>query len=143
MIIFVNERNEIKDVDVTRDETLKGYEIVDNNNPFKDWNVDKICCYKVGLTPETVTEVVDIEEVTYTDEEGNEVTEEREITETKETGKYLITMMTPYIDSRIIEPIVWLRGQIKDNSSDILTTQDALCEISVALCDLSIMLTGE
>lgn len=161
MIIFVNERNEIKDVDVTRNENLKGYEIADNDNPFKDWNVDKICCYKVGLMPETVTEVVDIEEVTYTDLEGNEVTEEREITETKETGKYFITMMTPYVDSRIIEPIVWLREQIKNNSADILVTQDALCEASIdteerftvsdermleietALCDLSTILLSE
>ena len=161
MIIFVNERNEIKDVDVTRDENLKGYEIVDNDNPFKDWEVDKICCYRVGLTPETVTEVIGTEEYTYTDLEGNEVTETRDVTETKETGKYLITMMTPYIDSRIIEPIVWLRGQIKDNSNDILITQDALCEASMdteekfaiseekfleletALCDLSTILLSE
>ena len=140
MILFINERNEIKDVDVTRDETLKGYEIVDDNNPFKNWDVDKICCYKVGLTPEIVTEVVDIEEVTYTDEEGNEVTEEREITETKETGKYLVTMMTPYIDSRIIEPIVWLREQIKSNSDDIAATDSNMLEIQTALCDLSMML---
>ena len=143
MIIFVNERNEIKDVDVTRDDTLTAYEIVDNENPFENWEVDKICCYRVGLTPERVTEIIGTEEVTYTDLEGNEVTTTRDVTETKETGKYLITMMTPYIDSRIIEPIVWLRKQIKDNSGDILTTQNALCEISVALCDLSTMLINE
>ena len=143
MILFVNEKNEIKDVNMTRDMSLTGYEIAATDNPFEGWSVDKICCYRVGLTPEKVTEVVGTEEVTYTDLEGNEVTTTRDVTETKETGKYLITMITPYIDSRIIEPIVWLRGQIKDNSSDILTTQDALCEISVALCDLSIMLTGE
>ena len=160
MIIFVNERNEIKDVDVTRDETLKAYEIT-GDNPFANWPVDKICCYKVGLTPETVTEVIGTEEYTYTDLEGNEVTETRDVTETKETGKYLISMMTPYIDSRIIDPIVWLLGQIKLNSADILTTQDALCEVSMdaeerftvsdermleietALCDLSMVLLSE
>ena len=161
MIIFVNEFNEIKDVNVTRDETLTAYEIVDDDNPFANWSVDKICCYRVGLTPETVTEVIGTEEYTYTDLEGNEVTETRDVTETKETGKYLITMMTPYIDSRIIEPIVWLRRQIKDNSNDILVTQDALCEASMdteekftmsderfleietALCDLSTILLSE
>lgn len=160
MIIFVNERNEIKDVDVTRDETLTAYEIT-GDNPFANWPVDKICCYKVGLTPETVTEVIGTEEYTYTDLEGNEVTETRDVTETKETGKYLISMMTPYVDSRIIEPIVWLLGQIKLNSADILTTQDALCESSIdteerfamsdermleietALCDLSMVLLSE
>ena len=162
MIIFVNNRNEIKDVDVTRDETLKAYEISDSAlNPFEGWEVDKICCYRVGLTPETVTEVIGTEEITYIDLEGNEVTETRDVTETKETGKYIITMMTPCVDSRIIEPIVWLSGQIKDNSSDILTTQDALCEVSMdaeerfvmsderfleletALCDLSTILLSE
>ena len=160
MIIFVNERNEIKDVDVTRDETLTAYEIT-GDNPFANWPVDKICCYRVGLTPETVTEVIGTEEYTYTDLEGNEVTETRDVTETKETGKYFISMMTPYIDSRIIDPIVWLLGQIKLNSADILTTQDALCEVSMdaeerftvsdermleietALCDLSMVLLSE
>ena len=140
MILFINERNEIKDVDVTRDETLTAYEISDNDNTVENWSVDKICCYKVDLKPETVTEVVDIEEVTYTDMEGNEVTEEREITETKETGKYLITMFTPCVDSRIIEPIVWLRKQIKDNASDIITTDERILEIETALCDLSMLM---
>ena len=116
MIIFVNERNEIKDVDITRDETLTAYELTDNDNPFKDWNVDKICCYRVTLMPE--------------------------ITDGEETGKYLITMMTPYIDSRIIEPIVWLRGQIKDNSNDIAATDSNLLEIQTALCDLSVLLAA-
>ena len=159
MIIFVNDRNEIKDVDVTKDQTLKAYEIAESDlNPFANWPVAKICCYRVGLTPETVTEVVDIEEVTYTDLEGNEVTEEREITETKETGKYFITMMTPYVDSRIIEHIEQLGKQVETNSDDILTTQDAICEssmvaeerfeatdervleIETALCDLSMLM---
>ena len=114
MIIFVNEKNEIKDVDVTKDETLTAYKLTDNDNPFKDWNVNKICCYKVGLTPETA--------------------------DGEETGKYLVTMMTPYIDSRIIEPIVWLREQIKSNSDDIAATDSNMLEIQTALCDLSMML---
>lgn len=114
MIIFVNEKNEIKDVNTTKDETLTAYELTDNDNPFKDWNVDKICCYKVGLTPE--------------------------IADGEETGKYLVTMMTPYIDSRIIEPIVWLREQIKSNSADIVTTDERILEIETALCDLSMLM---
>ena len=142
MILFLNNKNEIKDVDVTRDETLTAYEIAATDNPFEGWAADKICCYRVGLTPEKVTEIVGTEEVTYTDLEGNEVTETRDVTETKETGKYLITMMTPYIDSRIIEPIVWLRGQIKDNSNDIAATDSNLLEIQTALCDLSVLLAA-
>ena len=162
MIIFVNDRNEIKDVNVTNDQTLKAYEIADSDlNPFANWPVAKICCYKVGLTPETVTEVVGTEDVTYTDLEGNEITEPREITETKETGRYFISMMTPYVDSRIIEHIDQLGKQVETNSADILITQGAVCESSVvteerfamsdermlgietALCDLSIILLSE
>lgn len=132
MIIFVNERNEIKDVDVTKDTSLRPYEIAESDlNPFTNWPVAKICCYKVGLTPETVTEIVGSEDVTYTDLEGNEVTETREIKETRETGKYIITMMTPYVDSRIIEHIEQLGKQVETNSADILTTQDAVCESSM------------
>ena len=117
MIIFVNERNEIKDVNTTKDETLTAYEITDNDqNPFLNWNVDKICCYRVTLTPE--------------------------IADGEETGKYLVTMMTPYIDSRIIEPIVWLREQIKSNSDDIAATDSNLLEIQTALCDLSVLLAA-
>ena len=114
MIIFVNERNEIKDVNTTKDETLTAYELTDNDNLFKDWNVDKICCYRVTLMPEVV--------------------------DGEETGKYLVTMMTPYIDSRIIEPIVWLREQIKSNSADIVTTDERILEIETALCDLSMLM---
>ena len=151
MIIFVNERNEIKDVNVTNDTSLRPYEIAESDlNPFTNWPVAKICCYKVGLTPETVTEIVGSEDVTYTDLEGNEVTETREIKETRETGKYLITMMTPYVDSRIIEHIEQLGKQVDTNSADILMTQDAVCESSIiaeekfldvetALCETSML----
>ena len=114
MIIFVNNKNEIKDVDATRDETLTAYEIAATDNPFEGWAADKICCYRVGLTPE--------------------------IADGEETGKYLVTMMTPYIDSRIIEPIVWLREQIKSNSADIVTTDERILEIETALCDLSMLM---
>ena len=136
MIIFVNERNEIKDVNVTKDASLRPYEIAESDlNPFTNWPVAKICCYKVGLTPETVTEIVGTEDVTYTDLDENgelvEVTETREIKETRETGKYIITMMTPYVDSRIIEHIEQLGKQVETNSADILTTQDAVCESSM------------
>lgn len=132
MIIFVNDRNEIKDVDVTKDQTLKAYEIADSDlNPFANWPVAKICCYKVGLTPETVTEVIGTEDVTYTTLEGNEVTEKREIAETKETGRYFIAMMTPYIDSRIIEHIELLGKQVEANAVGIMETQDAVCESSM------------
>ena len=136
MIIFVNERNEIKDVNVTKDTSLRPYEIADSDlNPFANWSAAKICCYKVALTPEKVDDA--------------------------ETGKYIIIMMTPYIDSRIIEHIEQLGNQNETNTAAVLETQDALCEVSAdteekfmmseekfleletALCDLSTILLSE
>lgn len=132
MIIFVNNKNEIKDVDFTEDQTLRAFEIIDGDlNPFTNWPVAKICCYRVGLIPETVTEITGFEEVKYIDEEGNEVTETVDVTETRETGKYIISMMTPYVDSRIIEHIEQLGRQVETNTAGIMETQDAVCESSM------------
>jgi hypothetical protein len=55
MIVFVNDRNEIKDVDSTTDASLFSVEINDENNPFKDWTKAKICCFKVEVTDGNVT----------------------------------------------------------------------------------------
>ena len=136
MIIFVNERNEIKDVNITKDASLRPYEIAESDfNPFANWSIAKICCYKVTLTPERVDNM--------------------------ETDKYIISMMTPYIDSHIIEHIEQLGNQNENNTAAVLETQDALCEVSAdteekfmmseekfleletALCDLSTILLSE
>ena len=47
MNVFVNERDEIKDVGSTKDETLRLVQIPDNY--FEGWSVAKICCHKVIL----------------------------------------------------------------------------------------------
>ena len=49
MILYVNDRNEIKDVHSTNDTTLKEVVIHDEENPFKDWSIAKICCYRVDV----------------------------------------------------------------------------------------------
>ena len=49
MIIFVNDRNEIKDVHSTNDKTLTEVFIHDEENPFKNWSIAKICCYRVDV----------------------------------------------------------------------------------------------
>lgn len=71
MILYVNENNEIKDVNSTSDENLIPLEVNDNSmdNPFLSWSPSKICCHKV------------------------------------EVKNGIVTMYTPYIDSRIIEHI--------------------------------------
>lgn len=71
MILYVNDKNEIKDVNYTSDENLTPLLVNDNtnDNPFLSWSPAKICCYKV------------------------------------EVKNGIVTMFTPYIDSRIIEHI--------------------------------------
>ena len=49
MILYVNDRNEIKDVHSTNDKTLTEVFIHDEENPFKNWSVAKICCYRVNV----------------------------------------------------------------------------------------------
>lgn len=93
MIIFVNEKNEIKDVNTTTDESLTPLEITEAN-PFEGWSVAKICCYKA------------------------EVNEGR------------VTMMTPYVDTRLIEHIDQLSKQteavVTDNKLDSVLKQAKL-----------------
>lgn len=49
MKIYVNDKNEIKDVCTTTDESLIEVIINDENNPFVNWSVAKICCFKVEV----------------------------------------------------------------------------------------------
>lgn len=50
MKIFVNDKNEIKDVGVTQDKTLTALNILDDgHNPFSGWTKAKICCYRVEV----------------------------------------------------------------------------------------------
>ena len=49
MILYVNDRNEIKDVHSTKDNTLTEIIINDNENPFENWSIAKICCYRVDV----------------------------------------------------------------------------------------------
>ena len=99
MIVFVNQNYEIKDVDHTDLEGLTAIEINDDNNPFANWSIAKICCYRVFIV------------------DG------------------MVTMMTPYVDTRIIEHIDQLGKQVDNNTSgiqmnsvDIIATQEGLAE---------------
>lgn len=91
MKLYVNAKNEIKDVNDSEDKSLTLLEVNDDNaNPFRNWSVAKICCYKVNV------------------EDG------------------VVTMMSPYVDSRLIEHIDKLEQ-----------TQSAIARLEQALCDLS------
>ena len=101
MILYVNENNEIKDVNTTSDPSLIALEVNDETNPFKGWSIAKICCFKVAVS-----------------DEGN------------------ITMLTPYIDSRLIEHIDQLGAGSQVNASDT-------ADLRAAIEELYEMLEGE
>ena len=99
MVVFVNSKGEIKDVGSTKQVDLIGVVLRDEENPFKDWSIAKICCYRI------------------------------------ETFDGYVTMMTPYVDTRIIEHIDQLGKQVDNNTSgiqtnseDIVYTQEGLAE---------------
>ena len=92
MVVFVNSKGEIKDVGSTKQVDLIGVVLRDEENPFKDWPIAKICCYRI------------------------------------ETFDGYVTMMTPYVDTRIIEHIEQLGQQIQIAGKNISETNDGLIE---------------
>ena len=93
MILYVNENNEIKDVNSTSDPSLIALEVNDKTNPFEGWSTAKICCYKV------------------------------------EVAEGIVTMMTPYVDSRLIEHIDQLGKESDINASDAADLRAAIEEL--------------
>ena len=56
MVLYVNSLNEIKDVNTTKDPSLIALQVNDDEaNPFKDWSIAKICCFKVTVSDGAVT----------------------------------------------------------------------------------------
>ena len=49
MVVYVNGRNEIKDVGTTTNESLTPIDLDGISHPFDDMSVDEICCYKVRI----------------------------------------------------------------------------------------------
>lgn len=48
MVLFVNDKGEIRDIDSTEDKSLKELEIT-GNNPFEGWSDARIRCYRVEV----------------------------------------------------------------------------------------------
>ena len=55
MILYVNQNNEVKDVNTTSDPTLTALTVNDTDNPFASWSTAKICCYKVEVKNGEIT----------------------------------------------------------------------------------------
>lgn len=81
MKVFVNEEGKIKALHTSDDTSLQMYELNEEHAsyPFAGWSDGRIMCYRINVAP-----IID----------GKEP-----------TGKYMVTMMTPYVDSRLIEKI--------------------------------------
>ena len=77
MIVYINEKNEIKDVNATTDTTLTEVEIP--AGVFENWSVAKICCHKLmlengkytGFTPYVDTKIIEHIERLGTGHENN------------------------------------------------------------------------
>lgn len=88
MILYVNDKNEIKDVDTASDPSLIALEVNDETNPFKDWSIAKICCFKVTVSDGIVTSMspyVDSELIEHINRLGSEIMELRARIEKLET----------------------------------------------------------
>ena len=118
MTLYINNRGEIKSVNAPI-EGLTEIVLADTEKAFEGWNDEVICCYRVGVIPETVTNIIDTVTETYEDLEGNTQTVTKDITETVPTGKYLVTMLTPYVDTRVIEHYARLANGISENTDSI------------------------
>ena len=81
MKVFVNEEGEIKAIHASDDTSVQMYELDEtvDDFPFSGWSDARIMCYRINVSP-----IMDGEE---------------------STGKYEVTMLTPYVDSKLIEKI--------------------------------------
>ena len=106
MILYVDSENKIRAVDETSDPTLTPIEIADEDNPFLGHSNAYICCYKVTASK------VPIYPEPNPEEEG----------EPEPIGyKTVITMMTPYIDSRSLDAVDLMGRQMEEITPYTLT----------------------
>lgn len=131
MIVFVNDKSEIHDVNTTEDVSLTPLYVDENNPtfPFKGWSVAKICCYKVTVVEGVVTmytPYVDSNLIEHIDQLGKQVEAVSPFKETKTayiddtevvfegvpTGAYLVSFDKPIYAKRVT----------KDNYTDGTST---------------------
>ena len=118
MKVFVNEEGKIKAVHASDDTSLQMYELDEtvNDFPFSGWSVARIMCYRINVMPIMEDVEVELTEEEMTEKQAeidamvlSDGEEKPTVPTTKtiqqETGKYMVTMMTPYVDSNIIEKI--------------------------------------
>lgn len=118
MKVFVNEEGKIKAIHVSDDTSLHMYELDETvkDFPFSGWSVARIMCYRINVMPIMEDVEVELTEEEMTEKQAeidsmelSEGEEKPTVPTTKivrqETGKHMVTMLTPYVDSRLIEKI--------------------------------------
>lgn len=74
MILYINDKDEIKDVNNTSDDTLTPVEL--NDNMIESWSPAKICCYKVIFDKNgnitSLRNYVDIKLIEHIERQGQE-----------------------------------------------------------------------
>lgn len=139
MIIFLNSYGEIKAIGNSTDESLISYDIDESYElfPFEGWSEEKIKCYKVAVSPILIEE-----EIPLSDEEIAELDDSEVITKTvvKESGKYMISMMTPYLDSRYVEHLASLGYATEENSLGLMETYEETVTNSSNISDVELAL---
>ena len=100
MLVYTDSNGCIKDVGTTSDDSLIPVEILDDEeNPFKDWHVSRICCYRVNVV------------------EGH------------------VVMMTPYINSVLLDVIDRFGTADIQTAEDIISAEQEITDHDLALIE--------
>ena len=117
MKVFVNEEGKIKAIHASDDTSLQMYELDEEHAsyPFSGWSEGRILCYKINVAPITIDE--------------------------EPTGKYMVTMMTPYVDTRIIEKIEDLYKENSTLRSSQIVTEQTITDLDLQMIETEQMNT--
>lgn len=139
MIVFTDSEGRILDVGTSSNDSLNRYELVDDGmNPFIGWSVAKIMCYRIAVAPQMVTNVIGTHEETYLAEDGTELTRTVEDAETVPTGKFYVTMMTPYVPSNLIDKISSMQTNIEALKESQINQDELLIELLMGSMDFDL-----
>ena len=117
MKVFVNEEGKIKAVHTSDDTSLQTYELDEEHAsyPFAGWSDGRIMCYRINVSPITIDEEL--------------------------TGKYMVTMMTPYVDTIIIEKIEDLYTENGALRSSQIETEQTITDVDLQMIENEQMIT--
>ena len=144
MKVFLNNEGKIKDIHTSEDTSLQMYELDEtvDNYPFSGWSDGRILCYKIAVVPIAIDVEVALTEEEIAEKQAEidameleEGEDKPDVPTTKvvqqETGKYMVTMMTPYVDTRIIEKIEDLYREDEKSKEAKIQTEQAITDVDL------------